>query len=149
MVDKFGNKKRAKHIQIKRPALNESGDIKPTSSVDAPRIDYPVFCFRHLVRGYAICDCDKEQKAHLIDKLSVMTQKTWQDLNFGYNKKGAGFEKIPVNQFLAQIPKIVTDDVSKLWVIRFNNMNHRIIGLRKENIYHITHIDVDLTAYKH
>ena len=138
-----------KQKKIKKQLAQQGIRVGVADSANVPKIDYPVFCFKHLMPGYSVNDCSAEQKAHLLDKLAYMTQKTWQDLNFSAYKNGAGFEQLDKGSMNVPLPSIVTDDVSKLHVIRFNSMNHRLIGMRSGHTYHITHIDIGLTAYNH
>jgi|GEM_PF-3364173 hypothetical protein len=149
MSDKHGDRKKTLK-KIKSPsAYRGNSQVKLTSSYDVKIDDYPIFCFKHLTGGYSLSECGTEEKAHFVDKLLVMTHKTWNDLFTGYHVSGAGFELVPVSRFNTPMPSIVTRDVDKLYVMRFNSMNHRMIGIRSDNTFHITHIDIKLTAYQH
>jgi len=134
--------------KLKGGKLNE-GQIKVADSVNARKIDYPIFCFKHLMSGYKLDDCSLEQKAYFISKLVKMAQQTWQTLMTSDHKSGAGFELIPKEQMKVTFPSIITEDVQKIYVMRFNGDNYRILGNRSDEVYHITHIDVNLSAYKH
>lgn len=120
-------------------------------SVATPILDYPVFCLKHLVKNYTLDECDKKLKGLFVSKLYFMSQQKWIDLELGNHKSGAGFEMLPKEQITAALPSIVTDDVSKLHVIRFNGKTGRIIGLKSRDIFHITHIEVNKNkpAYNH
>jgi len=149
MGDRRGDRKK-NFRKIKSPEVYKgNSDIKLASSYNVPIIDYPIFCFKHLLGGYSLKDCDKDAKAHLLDKIEMMTQKTWNDLFISDHYSGAGFETIPTKQFSTSMPLIVTQDVDKLYVIRFNGKSHRLIGMRSGHIFHITHIDLNLSAYSH
>lgn len=134
--------------KIKGGGLNQ-GQIRVADSVNAPKLDYPVFCFKHLINGYKLDICTNEQKSFFVSKLVKMAQQTWQTLMTADHKSGAGFELLPKSQIKGTLPSIITEDVSKVYVMRFNGTSYRMIGHRSDEIYHITHIDVNLSAYKH
>ncbi len=149
MVDKHSNKKYSAS-RLKNPPTNSGSRVKLTSSYSVPVIDYPIFSFKYLVSGYGVNDCnDKQAKSDLLGKLYVMSQKTWTDLEIGNHKSGAGFEKIPRKQFKTSLPVVVTEDIDKLYSMRFNSLSSRLIGFRSSHIFHITHIDTNLSSYKH
>lgn len=118
------------------------------SSANAVIPDYPVFSLSHLMTGYSVNDCNKEQKAHFISKLAKMAHQTWDDLENSSHWSGAGFEKIAKESFKVSLPKIITEDVQKLYVMRFKE-EYRMIGNRSDNVYYITHIELDKSAYNH
>lgn len=139
----------SKNDRIKARAASESKRLKsPTSAVDQD-IDYPVFCFRHVAQGYRVVDCTASQSVSLLEKLSKMSQQSWQDLMTSSHWSGAGFESIPLGQIHAPMPSIVTEDVSKLLVMRYGGTDHRLLGLRSGPVFHITHIDPTRSTYSH
>jgi hypothetical protein len=140
---------RPKPKAIKGAPLNQGSQVKVAASAYVAKIDYPIFCFRHLVNGYKLEDCDTDQRSLFIAKLVKMAQQSWQTLVTSDHWSGAGFEHMPRKQIVAPLPAIITDDVSKFYVMRFNGKSYRIIGHRSDHIFHVTHIDTKLTAYKH
>lgn len=135
---------------MKKPSVYSGDRVKVSESFKIPTADYPVFSFRHLVSGYTIDDClDKQERSDLLGKLSVMSQKTWSILDTSDHLHGGGFEKIPRKKIKTPLPAIMTEDIDKLYVMRFNGLSSRIIGFRSQNVYHVTHIDTKLSAYNH
>jgi hypothetical protein len=134
---------------IKSPQYDSGTLGIALGSANAPKIDYPIFCFRHLINGYSLDGCNKEQKAHFVSKLAKMAQQTWDDLDGADHWSGSGFEKIPKDQIKGRLPAIVTEDVEKLYVMRFNGKHYRMIGHRSDHIYYLTHVDITLSAYGH
>ncbi|HTE21806.1 MAG TPA: hypothetical protein VK674_02085 [Candidatus Limnocylindria bacterium] len=135
--------------KIKRPELNQGVLVSPTSAINTPVDGYPIFCFKHLVKGYTLDECQKNDKVNFIGKLIYMTQKSWRQLMLDAYKSGAGFETIKKHQIKTALPTIVTEDVSTLYCIKFNTKKSRILGHKSGNIFHVTHIDVSCTAYDH
>ncbi len=149
MSDKRGNRKRELRKFKSPDVYRGNSSVKLTSSVGAQQIDYPIFSFKHIVGGYGVDCCNKQEKCDLLGKLNVMSQKTWGELMRGSHESGAGFEKIPKNQIKSSLPGLITEDVSELYSIRFNSLSSRLIGHKSDHIFHITHIDVKLKAYEH
>lgn len=135
--------------RLKARAASEGRRVKTPDTVDYNQYDYPLFCFKHILSGYKVDDCEEAQKALLLSKMAKMSQQTWQVLMTSDHLSGSGLESIPVSQFTASMPAIITQDVNKLHVMRFGGTSHRLIGHRRGGIFHITHVDVNLTAYPH
>jgi len=139
----------AKSKRPKPPEPDRGNNRFKLTSASAQRFDYPIFCLKHLVTGYTLRECDKKLSSLFASKLYFMAQQTWINLENGDHKSGAGFEQIPKEQFKMRMPAIVTEDVSKLHVMRFNGKSGRIVGLRSDEVLHITHIEIDKSAYDH
>lgn len=138
-----------KKTKIKQPGYDKGNlGVSLSSATPQKTFDYPIFCLKHLINGYTLQECSKELKSSFATKLYMMAQQTWTDLETKDHKSG-GFEGIPREQIKAKLPDIVTEDVSKLHVMRFNGKTGRIIGLRSDHILHITHIEIDKSAYNH
>lgn len=142
-------KRKSTPHSIRQPDFNTSGRVGVASSVNAPKINYPMFSFKYIITDFDTSKCDYKQKAALIDKLMIMTQKTWLELLTSNYKSGAGFELMPKKQIRAKLPEIITDDVDKLHVIRFGGRKYRLIGHKSDHIFYVTHIDTKLSAYDH
>lgn len=138
--------KKAELLPVK---LSGNSGLPLSPSANQVASEYPVFCLRHLYRGFTINDCDKVQKACLVEKLSRMAQCSWYQLETGSHWTGAGFEKLPKSSMNVGLPSIVTDDVGKLHSMRFGGSKYRLIGIRSGGVFHITHVDVELKAYPH
>lgn len=87
----------------------------------------------------------------LIEKLKIMSGKTWKDL--GKESKRTGYESIPYKQFEKGIQvsfkniNIISPD-SKLDVIRVTS-EYRMIGKYLNGIYYIIGYDISFSAYGH
>jgi hypothetical protein len=135
--------------RIRARQLSESDRLKSPSPTETYNTDYPIFCFRHILNGYKVEDCSEGQRAALISKIAKMSQQSWQDLMTTSHWSGAGFEHVEVSSFNVSMPSIITEDVSKLLVMRFSGTSHRLIGHRRGSTFHVTHVDVELSAYSH
>lgn len=76
-----------------------------------------------------------------------MQNSNWHNL-FSRDKTH-GFESIPSKQlkFRPNNYKLTPD--SKVLVIRFKKQKYRMIGMKKNNIFHVFGFDFDHSAYNH
>ena len=51
----------------------------------------PVFCLRHLQKGFSLPDCQTDEKVALVERLHKLCQLTWQELRQA-PRKGFGYE---------------------------------------------------------
>lgn len=108
---------------------------KPKAS--EPKIDYPIFCFKHLK-----LDFKEDHKFYykFIERISKLSQLTWKQINVA-DRHGFGTEKMPVGAIKPDLPNFVTPDVTDLTVFRANGDNRPFLGLRKNNIFHIIFLE--------
>ena len=112
--------------------------------------DYFIFSFRYLQKDYGLDHkrLTKEYKLQLLSKLIRTTNMTWLQLELK-NKRDGGLEKIPKNCLKKSLPSVVSDDIDKLYVLRFASQECRLIGFRRGNIFFVLFIDPDLSLYNH
>lgn len=108
--------------------------------------NYPVFCFRHMVSGYDLSECEKDDKAVLIDKLHMLSQMEWIAIHMA-SREGHGTEKINRNAFRVPIPSNIPEDIT-FYRIRFHGKKP-IIGYKTDFVFHIIWIDVKFSVYDH
>jgi hypothetical protein len=118
--------------------LNNSGDQK---------IDYPVFCFRHLHPNYSLEVCESEDRERLIERLYLLSKMSWQDIQLT-NKHGFGSEKIRRESIKPAIPQQISDDVTFFLALRYNGKKP-IVGFRNGSIFHLVYIDYNFSVYNH
>lgn len=118
--------------------LNNSGDQK---------IDYPVFCFRHLHPNYSLEVCESEDRERLIERLYLLSKMSWQDIQLT-NKHGFGSEKIKREAIKPAIPQQISDDVTFFLALRYNGKKP-IVGYRNGSIFHLVYIDYNFSVYNH
>ncbi|GAA0871746.1 hypothetical protein GCM10009117_08920 [Gangjinia marincola] len=111
---------------------NISSPIDP-QSIKGKRIDYPIFCFKHLKLTF-----NREYKYYykFIERIQKLSTLSWNQIN-RESKHGYGFEKMPLNQIRKDMPPFITPDVQHLQVFRATGDNRVFLGLRKENIFHV------------
>lgn len=104
--------------------------------------------FQYLQDRYGIENrkLDKDKKVQLLKKLVYITKSTWSELVL-HNKKG-GFEMLRKTVF-NNLPSVVTEDIDKLYVLRFASQKCRLVGFRQGVIYYVLYIDPDLSLYEH
>jgi len=124
------NKKRLK------PRKSERNKIKKPSSTEI-KIDYPIFCFKHLQIDFK---GDHKFYYEFIERLKKLSQLSWDKINTT-QKHGFGTEKMPVGNIKPDLPKFITPDVKDLLVFRANGDNRPFLGLRKNNVFHIIFLE--------
>lgn len=118
-------KKNAHQNKIKVPTENEI------------RLDYPVFCFRHLQTKPNV---DHRFYSEFIVRLCQLSGLTWNQINVA-DRHGFGTEKIPIDQIKPQLPRFVTPEITHLTVFRANGDNRPFLGLRNGTIFHIIFLE--------
>lgn len=101
------------------------------------KVDYPVFCFRHLQtkpNGDYKFYCD------FVQRLKMLCNSTWKDIRVAH-KHGIGTEKMPINRIKPQLPPFVTPDVTDLIVFRANGDNRPFLGLVNDHIFHVIFLE--------
>lgn len=120
----------------------------PQNASTTAQIEHPVFCLRHLQKGYDIADCNPEQRAQLIEKLRMLSRITWAETRNAH-RHGLGSEKIPRNALKVPLPTdlLVTDDVDFI-AFRFAGKSP-MIGYRSGPLFRILWLDHNFSAYNH
>lgn len=133
---------------LKRPDATKGTRIGLPQETTEPRIDYPIFCFKHLHTGkYGIAACLEEERAALMDTLIRLGGLTWADIRL-LPKHGMGSEKIAKQQLKAGIPSFISADVNSLFAFRFSGKKP-FVGHLNGVIFHVLYIDRDFTLYPH
>ncbi len=137
-----------KNIKIKSPSSTNEGNFR---SINNPNTIYdgfkhPIFCFKYLVKKWDLNECDKEEKAALIDKLSLLSQLDWTDIHIA-PRHGNGTEEISRNAIKAGIPSMISND-TKIYAIRFSGKKP-FLGYKSGFIFHIIWIDNKFKLYSH
>lgn len=124
------SKKRIKSRKTERAKIK-----KP--SVSETKIDYPVFCFKHLQ-----LDCKGDHKFYyqFVERLNKLCNLPWNTIN-NSARHSFGFEKLPVNKIKPDLPKFITPDVKDLLVFRATGDNRPFLGIRRNNIFHIIFLE--------
>lgn len=115
------------------------------------KIDYPIFCFRHLHRCYNMDNCvnsDKKFSKQLLKKIELISKLSWDEIKLS-DRKGHGAEKIARTSIKPGVPPMITDDVKDFLSFYFNGEKGRIIGFRNQSLFHVIFIDTKLDVYKH
>lgn len=141
----MGNKK-----FITPPAQQRSGSVNLYEAVDRAGIDYPIFCFRHLMKDYDFENCKKDLKflKGLVQKLRILSAMSWDEIRLA-PREGSGSEKIERTSIRVAIPKKITKDVNSFLSFRFAGNNGRMIGWLNGVIFHVAYLDTDFSVYKH
>ncbi len=132
--------------KIKGQEPNKGSKIK-LSITGEQKIDYPVFCFRHLHQNYSLESCQTEDREKLVERLYQLSKMSWQDIQLS-NKHGFGSEKIKRHTIKPSIPKEISEDVDFFLALRYNGKKP-IVGYRNGAIFHLVYIDYNFTVYSH
>jgi hypothetical protein len=106
----------------------------------------PKFCLEHVVSGFCVADCTKDQKAAFASRLREMSRLTWQQLRQA-GRHGQGYEKIGRDSMKVAIPAHITEDVNLIAFRCFGLAP--IIGYKMRTIFHIVWLDPKFQAYRH
>ncbi len=115
------------------------------------KIDYPIFCFRHLHPDYDLDRCvlsDVKFSKQFLKKIQLLSSTSWNDLQFS-DHHGHGTEKISISSINKPIPSSITEDVKDFLSFRFYGTNGRIIGFKTQAIFHVVYVDTKLDVYCH
>ncbi|MFC7552647.1 hypothetical protein ACFQU7_10850 [Pseudoroseomonas wenyumeiae] len=105
-----------------------------------------MFCFEHMVNGFCIDDCEKDEKIALLDALYKRSKLSWGELK-QQNRHKLGFENISRSSIRGSVPRIVTDDV-QIIAFRFHGMAP-MVGYRDREVFRVIWLDRAFTLYKH
>jgi hypothetical protein len=133
--------------KIKKPEFTQGRKINTPNEVTITEYQHPIFCFKYLHKDHGIGQCDKDEKASLIETLVTLSSKTWTDLQLA-PKHGLGSEKIARDSIKSSIPISITADVTFFLAFRFSGKKP-IVGYRNKFVFHIVYIDRDFTVYNH
>lgn len=137
---------------IKNPLYEEAEHVS-LRGVEGPldKIDYPLFCFRHLHKDFDIDRClyaDKSFSRQLLKKIGLVSKISWIDIQMS-DRQGHGTEKISKKSIKKTIPSSITEDVNDFLSFYFNGDRGRIIGFRNQMVFHVVYIDTELSVYSH
>lgn len=135
-------------IKSTRNPKNKKGNIKLTESVPyADNLNYPIFCFRHLIKSHDLDQCNDSEKKQFVSQLVLLSNLSWDDIRLS-PRHGMGYERISKKSLRISIPSIVTDDVDHLLSLRFDGMKC-FLGMRVRSVFHVIAIDRSFDCYNH
>ena len=132
--------------KLKRKKPQSGNKISPPESNKFKNIDYPVFCFKYLQKGYSITDLDANNKSALLEQLYKLSQLSWSNIQTTH-RHGMGTEKIDQNSIKPPLPSFVTKEVTLL-ALRYLG-KQPFVGYRFDHVFHILYIDHNFTVYPH
>ena len=106
----------------------------------------PVFCLRHLVDGWRISDCERDDQAAFALTAERLSRLSWQEIKNAH-RHGVGTEKISRDALKAPVPMSITEDVQFL-ALRFSGKKP-MVGFRSNQIFHIVWFDPRFELYDH
>lgn len=106
----------------------------------------PIFCLRHVVTGWGISDCERDDQAAFACTVERLSRLTWKEIRNAPHH-GAGTEKIRRTSLRAKVPARITDDVEFL-ALRFSGKK-AMIGFRSNEIFHVVWLDRSFRLYDH
>lgn len=103
------------------------------------KIDYPLFCFRHL-QHTSFTECrDISFFPNFMKRLKNLSELGWNEIQTT-QRHGFGMEKIPQEIIKPQLPTIITPEV-RLFAFRAAVNNLPFVGFREGKIFHIIFIE--------
>lgn len=112
----------------------------------APQFEHPIFCLRFLHKDFSLEQCDKNEKAALVEQIYKLSLMTWSEIMMA-PRHGIGSEKISRNSIKPSINKNFTEDEAIL-ALRFCGMKP-MVGIKRDNIFYILFLDTKFTLYNH
>lgn len=141
-------KAKAKSDRSKNDAFaNQTIPIEPSNDED----NYVAFSFQDLNSDYSFDSrrCTNQARLDLLSKMRTASCQTWESLCLK-SKHDGGLETLPVSLLQEKLPSnVLSREVKKLYVLRFNGQSSRIIGHKVGRVFHIIFIDSALELYKH
>lgn len=122
--------------KIKKPLINISVEKRQLGEL---AIDYPVFCFRHFQKE-CLKLCSESQVKDFFERLQRLGELGWNEINTG-RRHDYGWEMLPVEQIKKTLPPLITPDIPRLMVFRYNNDNYPFVAHRNGNILHVLLIE--------
>lgn len=101
-------------------------------------IGYPVFCFKHL----RLIKWDNVQLKDFIERLQKLQQLGWNEINKSH-RHSFGYEKIPIEAIIPELPDFVTPDVNFLFAFRYTGDNRPFLAMRNGDILHVIFIEAN------
>jgi hypothetical protein len=134
--------------KINRQGINKGTHLAVSVSDDRIR-PHVIFSLQHIQSGpYCFSGLDHRQKGDFADALFRRKDFTWIELQSNDHRK-LGAEQLPATMIKAKQPACLTEDVEKYDVLRFSHNDGRIVGFRRNHIFHILWIDCKLELYDH
>ncbi len=122
--------------KIKQPKANAT-----VSANKVLEVDYPIFCFKHF-QYKSLAPCSENQVKQFFERLTRLANLGWKEIQKS-GRHDYGWEFMPTKNIKCALPPIVTPDVEKVYVFRYNNNNNPFIALRQGNIIHILLIEAN------
>jgi hypothetical protein len=135
-------------VTIRKNPPDKGQRIRPTDDkIPPPKLDYPVFCFRHIQKDYSISHCEQNEKISLLERLHTLSLMTWQQIRQAH-RHGLGSEKIAQSALRVGIPVSITPDVT-FYALRFDGMKPMVGYITEGFIFHIVYLDRGFKVYRH
>jgi hypothetical protein len=132
----FREPKKEKGAKLKAPPEQS----KPSGG------EHLTISLRHLVGSHCISKCQKPDILSFADKVRMLTQKTWSELQQA-PKHGLGFETIARTSLKVAVPKHVTPEVNIL-AFRFSG-KMPMVGYKDGQTFHVLWFDREFAVYPH
>lgn len=134
----------AKGIKKLTPDLHMKKEFH--DKVKTPQFEHPIFCLKFLHKEFSLEQCDKNDKSALIDQIYRLSQLTWREIMLA-PKHGMGSEKISIDSLKTRLDNNFSEDETIL-ALRFSGKKP-MVGIKRDNIFHILFLDTKFTLYKH
>lgn len=129
--------------KIKQPKASAA-----VSTSKVLEIDYPIFCFKHF-QYKSLVPFSEDQVKKFFERLTKLANLGWKEIQKS-GRHNYGWELMSTKSIKCVLPPVVTPDVEKVYVFRYNNDNNPFIALRKGNILHILLVEANFgDVYDH
>jgi len=133
--------------KIKAPLLNIGGKVGLPTTIEVPKFEHPVFCFKHLHKDHCLEQCETADKLAFIERVVKLSSLTWDTIRIS-QRHGFGYEKIKRTSIKPSVPNSITEDVDDFLAFRFSGKKP-MLGFKTQFIFHIVYIDSKFSVYDH
>lgn len=132
--------------KIKKPGVNQGKRVAVSPDTPDYNKQSPVFSLEFLQKPYCISDCNRDQKASILDSIHSRCQVPWSELiNSGRHKLGT--EKIRAGDIKAAIPQRFAEET---YFLAFRAIGMApAVGVRIGRTFYVLWIDHDFSLYNH
>lgn len=106
----------------------------------------PIFSFEYLQNGWCISDCERDERAKMLDRLRIIGKLTWKQIR-QENRHRYGTEQISRNSITCGIPPFVTPDINLIAFRAYDLVP--MVGYKSDRIFHVLWIDRAFRLYDH
>ncbi|MDD5189934.1 MAG: hypothetical protein PHE50_02695 [Dehalococcoidales bacterium] len=136
----------ARIFKKKKQSVKIRNSNYPIPTREQITIGKPIFSLIYLQKSYCISICSNEQKIGFTNTMRILSSMTWNQINSS-DRHLHGKEIISRKSLKVPVPSFISED-ENIIAIRFHD-NAPMVGVRRDDIFHIFWFDRNFTVYNH